>query len=163
MVKKKTSRTPKKKGDKEKTKREKPLAKVFFIAYTRDDVGNTAKRPVTFSFNGGPGSASVWLHMGGLGPRRAVLTERGEALPPPYRLEDNAYSWLDESDLVFIDPVSTGYSRPEPGEDPKNFTVTKKTSRAWANSSGFTRRNINAGPRRNLSRAKATARRAPRA
>ena len=104
-----------------KPKREKPLAKVFFIAYTRDDVGNTAKRPLTFSFNGGPGSASVWLHMGGLGPRRAVLTERGEALPPPYRLEDNAYSWLDESDLVFIDPVSTGYSRPEPGEDPKKF------------------------------------------
>lgn len=108
------------KKDKEK-KREKPLARVFFIAYTRDDVGSAAKRPVTFSFNGGPGSASVWLHMGGLGPRRAVLTERGEALPPPYRLEDNAYSWLDESDLVFIDPVSTGYSRPEPGEDAKKF------------------------------------------
>ncbi len=108
--------------DKDKKKKaEKPLAKVFFIAYTRDDVGNTAKRPVTFSFNGGPGSAAVWLHMGGLGPRRAVLTERGEALPPPYRLEDNANSWLDESDLVFIDPVSTGYSRALPGENPKKF------------------------------------------
>ncbi len=107
-------------------KREKPLAKVFFIAYTRDDVGNAAKRSVTFSFNGGPGSASVWLHMGGLGPRRAVLTERGEALPPPYRLEDNTYSWLDETDLVFIDPVSTGYSRAEPGEDPKNFHGIKE-------------------------------------
>jgi carboxypeptidase C (cathepsin A) len=111
-----------KKEEKGKSKkREKPLARVFFIAYTRDDVGNPAKRPVTFTFNGGPGSASVWLHMGGLGPRRAVLTEGGEALPPPYRLEDNAYSWLDESDLVFIDPVSTGYSRAEPGEKPKRF------------------------------------------
>ncbi len=102
-------------------KKPKPLAKVFFIAYTRDDAGNPGKRPVTFTFNGGPGSASVWLHMGALGPRRAVLTERGEALPPPYRLEDNNFSWLDDSDLVFIDPVSTGYSRPEIGEDPNKF------------------------------------------
>jgi carboxypeptidase C (cathepsin A) len=110
----------KEEGDKPK-KREKPLARVFFIAYTRDDVSNVGKRPLTFSFNGGPGSASVWLHMGGLGPRRAVLTEKGEALPPPYRLEDNAFSWLDESDLVFIDPVSTGFSRPEPDEKAKKF------------------------------------------
>ncbi|MBZ0188435.1 MAG: hypothetical protein K8F91_19460, partial [Candidatus Obscuribacterales bacterium] len=111
-----------KEKDKDKKKKEhKALAKVFFIAYTREDAGSAEKRPLTFSFNGGPGSASVWLHMGGLGPRRAVLTNRGEALPPPYRLEDNSYSWLDNSDLVFIDPVSTGYSRSEPGEDPKNF------------------------------------------
>ncbi len=107
--------------DKDKKKDAKPLAKVFFIAYTREDAGNSAKRPVTFSFNGGPGSASIWLHMGGLGPRRAVLSDRGEALPPPYRLEDNNYSWLDASDLVFIDPVSTGFSRPEPDEDVKKF------------------------------------------
>ncbi|HEY9715785.1 MAG TPA: hypothetical protein V6C72_20090, partial [Chroococcales cyanobacterium] len=106
---------------KTKDKGPKSLAKMFFIAYTREDVASTTRRPVTFSFNGGPGSASVWLHMGGLGPRRASLTDRGEALPPPYRLEDNNYSWLDESDLVFIDPVSTGYSRAEIGEDPKKF------------------------------------------
>jgi carboxypeptidase C (cathepsin A) len=109
------------KGDKKPQKKPKALAKVFFIAYTRADAGDPAKRPVTFTFNGGPGSASVWLHMGALGPRRAILTERGEALPPPYRLEDNNFSWLDDSDLVFIDPVSTGYSRPEIGEDPKKF------------------------------------------
>jgi carboxypeptidase C (cathepsin A) len=109
------------KKDSDKKKDAKPLAKVFFIAYTLEDAGNIASRPVTFTFNGGPGSASIWLHMGGLGPRRAVLSERGEALPPPYRLEDNAFSWLDLSDLVFIDPVSTGYSRPEPGEDAKQF------------------------------------------
>ena len=110
----------------EPKKREKPLARVFFIAYTRDDVPNVGKRPVTFSFNGGPGSASVWLHMGGLGPRRAVLTDNGEALPPPYRLEDNVYSWLDESDLVFIDPVSTGYSRPEPDVKARKFHGIKE-------------------------------------
>lgn len=115
-----------KEDDKEKDKKDKkkdprPTAKMFFIAYTREDAGSSAKRPVTFSFNGGPGSASVWLHMGGLGPRRAKLTERGEALPPPYKLEDNNYAWIDESDLVFIDPVSTGFSRSEPDEDPKNF------------------------------------------
>lgn len=107
--------------DKKEDKEHKPLAKMFYIAYTRTDVPDSQKRPVTYSFNGGPGSASIWLHMGGLGPRRAVLTDAGEALPPPYRLEDNAYSWLDDTDLVFIDPVSTGYSRTEPGEDPKKF------------------------------------------
>lgn len=115
-----------KEDDKDKDKKDKkkdprPTAKVFFVAYTREDAGASSKRPVTFSFNGGPGSASVWLHMGGLGPRRAKLTDRGEALPPPYKLEDNNYAWIDESDLVFIDPVSTGFSRSEPDEDPKNF------------------------------------------
>ena len=112
-----------KEGDKDKDKKKdsKPLAKVFFIAYTREDAAGVAARPLTFAFNGGPGSASVWLHMGALGPRRAVLSPRGEALPPPYRLEDNNFSWLDTSDLVFIDPVSTGFSRPEPEEDPKKF------------------------------------------
>lgn len=107
--------------DSDRKKEPKALAKVFFIAYTREDAGSVQKRPLTFAFNGGPGSASIWLHMGGLGPRRAVLSENGEALPPPYRLEDNPYSWIESSDLVFIDPVSTGYSRPEPGEDPKKF------------------------------------------
>lgn len=125
MVLKDFSDKKRKEDEKDKDKKDKkdprPTAKMFFIAYTREDAGPSAKRPVTFSFNGGPGSASVWLHMGGLGPRRAALTDRGEALPPPYRLEDNNYAWIDESDLVFIDPVSTGFSRSEPDEDPKNF------------------------------------------
>lgn len=110
------------KGDKgtDKDKKPKPLARMFFIAYTKTGAP-AQKRPVTFSFNGGPGSSSVWLHMGALGPRRTILTDRGEALPPPFRLEDNQYSWLDETDLVFIDPVSTGYSRSEPDYDPKKF------------------------------------------
>ncbi|HXG49674.1 MAG TPA: peptidase S10 [Methylomirabilota bacterium] len=90
---------------------DKPTASIFYIAYTRDDDTNAATRPLTFSFNGGPGSSSVWLHLGLLGPRRVVLEEDGRPLPPPYRLTDNEYSLLDETDLVFIDPVSTGYSR----------------------------------------------------
>lgn len=100
---------------------EKPTASVFYIAYTRDGVTNLAKRPLTFSFNGGPGSSSVWLHLGLLGPRRVLLQENGGALPPPYKLVDNEYSLLDESDLVFIDPVSTGFSRAVKPEDAKKF------------------------------------------
>jgi carboxypeptidase C (cathepsin A) len=100
---------------------EKPRATVFFIAYTRDNVEDRHSRPVTFSFNGGPGSSSVWLHLGLLGPRRVLLDEEGWPLPPPYRLVPNEYSLLDSTDLVFIDPVSTGYSRVVPGEKAKTF------------------------------------------
>ena len=105
---------------------EKAKAKVFFIAYTRDEVEDKTRRPLTFSFNGGPGSSSVWLHMGALGPRRALMDEIGNPLPPPYKLVDNEYSLLDASDLVFIDPVSTGYSRPVDGEKAKEFHGFKK-------------------------------------
>lgn len=98
-----------------------PTASIFYIAYTRDGVKDLTKRPVTFSFNGGPGSASVWLHMGLLGPRRAVLEEDGSPVPPPYKTVDNEYSLLDETDLVFIDPVSTGFSRATKPEDAKDF------------------------------------------
>ena len=117
-----------KEGDKSKEKDKdhkdepKQKAKVFYVAYTRTDVGNDpSKRPIMYSFNGGPGSASVWLHLGALGPRRTELTDRGEAPLPPYHLVDNEATWLDATDLVFIDPVSTGYSRSAPGEDPKQF------------------------------------------
>jgi carboxypeptidase C (cathepsin A) len=105
---------------------EKPKASFFFVAYTRDDVPDKTRRPITFSFNGGPGSASVWLHLGVLGPRRVVMTDIGDLPPPPYQLVDNEYSLLDETDLVFIDPVSTGYSRPVPGEKAKDFHGFKK-------------------------------------
>lgn len=100
---------------------DKPRAQIFFVAYTMDDVKDKSKRPVTFSFNGGPGSSSVWLHMGVLGPRRVVLTDEGEMPPPPFKLTDNAYSLLDETDLVFIDPMSTGYSRPVEGEQSRDW------------------------------------------
>jgi carboxypeptidase C (cathepsin A) len=105
---------------------ETPKASFFFIAYTRDDVADPATRPITFSFNGGPGSASVWLHMGALGPRRAALTDLGDLPPPPYEIVDNDYSLLDVSDLVFIDPVGTGYSRAVVGEKDKDFHHFKK-------------------------------------
>ncbi|HZM02809.1 MAG TPA: hypothetical protein VFC44_07275 [Candidatus Saccharimonadales bacterium] len=95
----------------------KPHVSFFFIAYTRTDATNAAERPVTFSFNGGPGSSSVWLHLGLLGPRRVFLKEDGAMPPPPFHLVNNEYSLLDESDLVFIDPVSTGFTRAVPNED----------------------------------------------
>ena len=98
-----------------------PKASVFYIAYTKDDVSDPAKRPVTFTFNGGPGSASIWLHLGALGPRRVEMGDAGSLLPPPYKLVDNEHSLLDVTDLVFIDPVSTGYSRPVPGESANQY------------------------------------------
>lgn len=104
----------------------KPKATIFFVAYTLDDVEDPRERPLTFSFNGGPGSSSVWLHLGVLGPRRVYLDEDGKAPPPPYHLIDNEYSLLDITDLVFIDPVSTGFSRAIPGEKPEEFHNFKK-------------------------------------
>src|ERR1043165_1250250 len=86
-------------------------ARIFFMAYTLDDVGNRARRPLTFSFNGGPGSASVWLHLGAIGPKRVPMNPDGTMPAPPYHLEDNQETWLTQTDLVFIDPVGTGYSR----------------------------------------------------
>ena len=105
---------------------EKPRASIFFVAYTRDEVPDRSARPLTFSFNGGPGSSSVWLHLGVLGPRRVLMDEMGNSLHPPYRLVENEYSLLDATDLVFIDPVSTGYSRAVPGEKAKQFHGFKK-------------------------------------
>jgi carboxypeptidase C (cathepsin A) len=86
-------------------------AKIFYMAYTVDGAADKTKRPLMFSFNGGPGSASVWLHMGALGPKRVKMLDTGGLPPPPYELEDNDQTWLGDTDLVFIDPVGTGYSR----------------------------------------------------
>ena len=97
-----------------------PKAEVFLTSYTLDD-GPSQRRPVTFAFNGGPGSSSVWLHLGLLGPRLADSGDAGALTPPPYDLVDNPHTLLASSDLVFIDPVSTGYSRPTKGEKPKDF------------------------------------------
>lgn len=106
-----------------KDEEDKPHSKFFFIAYTRLDgnATNVSERPLTFSFNGGPGSSSVWLHMGLLGPRRVFLKDDGTLPPPPFHVVENEYSLLDESDIVFIDPVSTGYSRAVPFADARNF------------------------------------------
>ncbi|HYE61067.1 MAG TPA: hypothetical protein VD997_03645 [Phycisphaerales bacterium] len=99
-------------------------AEVFFIAYTKqlDEADKSlGARPITFAFNGGPGSSSVWLHLGTMGPRRVDYGPEGEPLPPPAKIVDNEWSWLDFTDLVFIDPVSTGFSRAREGEDAKQF------------------------------------------
>jgi carboxypeptidase C (cathepsin A) len=96
-------------------------ASVFYVAYTRQGETNKSARPVTFCFNGGPGSSSVWLHLGALGPRRVKMNEDGTLPRPPFGLVDNEYSILDNSDLVFIDPVATGFSRAAKDEKPADF------------------------------------------
>jgi carboxypeptidase C (cathepsin A) len=96
-------------------------ASVFYTAYTQQGETNKARRPVLFCFNGGPGSSSVWLHLGGLGPRRVKLNDDGTMPPPPFGLVDNEYSILHATDLVFIDPVATGYSRPAKDEKAEQF------------------------------------------
>jgi carboxypeptidase C (cathepsin A) len=95
-------------------------AEMFFVAYTLEGQ-DAAKRPLTFAFNGGPGSASIWLHMGALGPRRVVLNPEGFLPPAPYKIEDNPYTLLDRSDLVLVDAIGTGYSRPETSDLGKKF------------------------------------------
>ncbi|HSI73159.1 MAG TPA: hypothetical protein VK934_08265 [Fimbriimonas sp.] len=87
-------------------------AGIFFMAYTKDGVENPSERPLMFSFNGGPGSSSVWLHLGAVGPKRVKMLDDGDMPAPPFELVDNPESWLEHCDLVFIDPVGTGYSRP---------------------------------------------------
>lgn len=103
-----------------KDKDGKVKANIFFVAYLKEGVQKTADRPITFCFNGGPGSSSVWLHMGAFGPKRVDVNGEGK-ITPPYDLKDNEYSLLDLTDLVFIDPVSTGFSQTVPGEDPKQY------------------------------------------
>lgn len=100
---------------------EKPRVEIFYTAYTRKNVSNVDERPITFAFNGGPGAPSLWVHLGVLGPRRVQLNEDGSPLPPPAKLIDNEYSILDQTDLVMIDPVGTGYSRSVNGGKPKDF------------------------------------------
>ncbi len=106
-------------------------AEMFYVAYTLDGQ-DPAKRPVTFAFNGGPGSATIWLHMGALGPRRVVLQADGFMPPSPYRLEDNPYTLLDRSDLVCIDAIGTGFSRAENAELHKKFWGVKGDIEAFS-------------------------------
>ena len=96
-------------------------AEIFFMAYSLEGVAHAGTRPLMFSFNGGPGSASVWLHLGALGPKRVKMRPDGGMPSPPYSLVDNPYTWLDQTDLVFIDPVGTGYSRAKKPELGKKY------------------------------------------
>lgn len=109
----------------EKREGNKPRAQMFFIAYTRDDVKDKSKRPILFSFNGGPGSSSVWLHLGIAGPKRVVCDNFG--MPSqPHQLTDNEHTLLAEADLVFIDPIGTGFSRMVEGEKNTEFHEYKR-------------------------------------
>jgi carboxypeptidase C (cathepsin A) len=113
-----TGRLPIKRGD------GKIEAEMFFVAYTLDGQ-EAAKRPLTFCFNGGPGSATVWLHMGAVGPKQVVLEANGFMPPPPYTIADNPNTLLDRSDLVFVDAISTGFSRAANAEAIKKFLGVK--------------------------------------
>ena len=103
-------------------------ANIFFMAYTLDqpEAKRDGKRPLMFAFNGGPGSASVWLHLGAIGPRTVHMQQPDGTMPaPPYKVEDNENTWLTQTDLVFIDPVGTGYSRVTKPELLKNYLGLK--------------------------------------
>jgi carboxypeptidase C (cathepsin A) len=112
-------------------KEQKPEASVFYVAYTVDD-GKRSKRPLTFFYNGGPGSSSVWLHMGSLAPMRVESASAAATAPPPYHLIPNPYSLIDKSDLVFIDAVGTGFSTPVGKAKGKDFWGVDQDLTAFA-------------------------------
>jgi len=91
--------------------KDQPCASIGYFAYTKNDVVDPGRRPITFAYNGGPGSSSIWLHMGALGPKRIVTADAAATPPPPYKTVDNEASILDRTDLVMIDPVGTGFSK----------------------------------------------------
>jgi len=115
-----------------KDKDGKPTAAIFSTAYIKEGAGDPTSRPVTFLFNGGPGSGSLWLHMGAFGPRRVVLPDAKDDGAPPYPVVDNPESLLDVTDIVFIDPVGTGFSRALGKTDPKDFYGVSKDARSIA-------------------------------
>jgi carboxypeptidase C (cathepsin A) len=100
-------------------------AQMFFVAYTADTAGKTSQRPLLFAFNGGPGSSSVWLHLGAIGPKRVNLPDDGSMPLPPFQQVDNPETWLDQADLVFVDPVGCGYSRAVKADQASKFFSLK--------------------------------------
>jgi carboxypeptidase C (cathepsin A) len=108
-----------------------PTASVFYVAYTKDGA-DVRTRPVTFLYNGGPGSASIWLHMGSFSPVRVKTTDAGSTPPAPYDLEPNPYSLIDKTDLVFVDAVGTGFSEIVGKGKPKDFYGVDQDIRAFA-------------------------------
>lgn len=110
-----------------KTEEGKARGSIFYIAYNREGISDPSKRPIMFCFNGGPGGAAVWVHLGAFGPKKSLLDDEGfPVVPPPGQLVNNGFCVLDITDLVFVDPVSTGYSRAVPGADAKQFHGYKK-------------------------------------
>ena len=140
-------------------------AEVFYVAYTLQpekapELGS--QRPITFVFNGGPGAASAYLHLGAMGPRVIATAADGRFLPSPQKLVDNSDTWLDMTDLVFVDPVGTGYSREAPGREARSFWGVNQDA---ASMGAFVRpiSRIPTGPvRRSSRRARAMAGSAPR-
>src|ERR1700736_340703 len=106
-------------------------AAMFFVAYTLDGQ-DAGKRPLTFAFNGGPGSATIWLYMGALGPKRVALQPDGFLPPAPYHIADNPHTLLDKSDVVFVDAISTGFSRAANAELSKKFLGVKGDIEAFS-------------------------------
>src|SRR5262249_21847658 len=104
-----------------KNEKDEPIALIYSTAYTRTNSKAATQRPVSFIYNGGPGSASLWLHMGAFGPRRVVTPNAEFAPPPPYKLIDNSGTLLDKTDMVFIDPVGTGFSHAVGKAQDKDF------------------------------------------
>ena len=109
---------------------DKTIANIFYVAYWREP--QDTKRPITFVFNGGPGAASAYLHLGAIGPKAVEVSAKGELLGPPPRLADNDASWLDFTDLVFVDPVGTGYSRAGEGKSESDFFGVEQDTQALA-------------------------------
>jgi len=104
-----------------KNEKDEPIALIYSTAYVRTDTKDVAQRPLSFIYNGGPGSASLWLHMGAFGPRRVVTANAEPTPPPPYKLVDNNGTLLDKTDMVFIDPVGTGFSHAVGKSQDKDF------------------------------------------
>lgn len=111
--------------------KDEPTASVFYVAYTQDGA-DLGRRPVTFLYNGGPGSASIWLHMGSVGPKRVVTSDEQPTPAAPYALQDNPYSLLDKSDLVFVDAIGTGYSHAVGKAEDKDFWGVDADGRAFS-------------------------------
>ena len=97
------------------------VARMFYVWYSRNGVQDLSSRPIVFSFNGGPGTASIWMHLGYTGPRRVMYDDNGFALRPPSGLEDNPNSILDVADIVYLDPIGVGFSRMMEGEELHKF------------------------------------------
>jgi len=108
-----------------------PIGLMYAVAYTRTDVKDLGRRPIAFFYNGGPGSASMWLHMGAFGPRRVVTVDGAFTPPAPYALADNAETLLDKTDMVFIDAMGTGYSRIVGKGQPKDFFGIDEDAQAF--------------------------------
>jgi carboxypeptidase C (cathepsin A) len=115
-----------------KNDKDEAIGSLYYTAYTRTDIRDPVQRPLAFVYNGGPGAASAWLHMGAFGPRRVVTTDAAHTPPPPYQLVDNPSSLIDVADLVFIDPIGTGFSKPVGKGTGKDFWGVDEDARSLA-------------------------------